>query len=66
MHRFFGACISCVQVYTHGCHDLVKQSFLFPLLLKWLALFSQRKHVVGQESEAVLYVIRHFCVTPLL
>lgn len=27
---------------------------------------SQREHVVRQESEAVLYVIRHFCVTPSL
>lgn len=66
IRRFFGACVVCVQVYTHGWDDSVKLSFLLPLLMKWLASPSQREHMVGQAGEAMLYVIRRFCVTPSL
>lgn len=57
MRSFFGACVVCVQVYTHGWDDSVKLSFLLPLLLKWLAFPSQREHVVGQASEVVLVAL---------
>lgn len=46
---------------------LSKTKFSLPSAAEMVGTsLSQREHVVRQESKAVLYVIRHFCVTPSL